>query len=87
MTSGNSSEGKGPKGASPQLLESLAKHSIVPGQVLAGKYHVESVVGTGGMGVVVAARHLQMKHRVALKLLQPEESASPEAISRLLREA
>jgi len=59
----------------------------VPGQVLAGKYRIEQILGSGGMGVVVAARHLQMKHRVALKLLQPEGPASPEAIARLLREA
>lgn len=28
------------------------------GQIVASKYEVERVLGTGGMGVVVAARHL-----------------------------
>jgi len=67
--------------------ESAPTDSIAPGQVLAGKYRIEQVLGAGGMGVVVAARHLQMKHRVALKLLQAEGPVAPEAVARLLREA
>lgn len=84
MTSGNSSQGPGSEAAEPVLSESAP---LVPGQVLAGKYRIEQVLGSGGMGVVVAARHLQMKHRVALKLLQPEGPIAPEAVARLLREA
>jgi serine/threonine-protein kinase len=30
------------------------------GDVLAGKYRVEKVLGVGGMGVVVAATHIQL---------------------------
>ena len=33
---------------------------VEPGEVLAGKYRVERVLGAGGMGVVVAARHMQL---------------------------
>lgn len=84
MTSGNSSQGPGSEAAEPVLSEAAP---LVPGQLLAGKYRIEQVLGSGGMGVVVAARHLQMKHRVALKLLQPEKSVAPEAVARLLREA
>src|SRR5476649_1025836 len=40
---------------------------IAEGQVLAGKYRVERVLGVGGMGVVVAAHHLQLDERVAIK--------------------
>jgi sulfatase modifying factor 1 len=36
---------------------------IEPGHVLAGKYRVERLLGEGGMGVVVAARHLQLDER------------------------
>ena len=67
--------------------DSMPNDSIAPGQILAGKYRIEQVLGSGGMGVVVAARHLQMKHRVALKLMQAEGPVAPEAVARLLREA
>jgi len=42
------------------------------GQVLAGKYRVERILGAGGMGVVVAAYHLELEALVALKFLLPE---------------
>ncbi|HEX5100159.1 MAG TPA: serine/threonine-protein kinase [Polyangiaceae bacterium] len=57
------------------------------GQVLAGKYRVERVLGVGGMGVVVAALHLQLDERVALKFLLPEALNNPESVARFAREA
>jgi serine/threonine-protein kinase len=56
------------------------------GTVLAQKYRVERVLGAGGMGVVVAAMHLSLDERVALKFLHPT-MASPEALARFGREA
>jgi serine/threonine-protein kinase len=58
-----------------------------PGEVLAGKYAVERVLGVGGMGVVVAAHHLQLDERVALKFLLPETTLSADAVKRFVREA
>jgi tRNA A-37 threonylcarbamoyl transferase component Bud32 len=64
------------------------KHtSVGVGDVLDGKYRVEGVLGTGGMGVVVAARHLQLDERVALKFLLPEALANEEAVMRFEQEA
>jgi serine/threonine-protein kinase len=57
------------------------------GDVLAGKYRVERVLGIGGMGVVVAAHHLQLDEKVALKFLLPEALDNPEAVARFAREA
>jgi serine/threonine-protein kinase len=57
------------------------------GDVLAGKYRVERVLGVGGMGVVVAALHLQLDERVALKFLLPEAMQNQEAVARFAREA
>jgi len=57
------------------------------GQVLAGKYRVERVLGVGGMGVVVAAMHLQLDERVALKFLLPDALNNPESVARFAREA
>jgi serine/threonine protein kinase len=60
---------------------------VSPGDVVAGKYRVERVLGRGGMGFVVAARHEQIGHMVALKLLLPEVSGHEAVIERFLREA
>jgi serine/threonine protein kinase len=60
---------------------------VQEGEILAGKYRVERVIGEGGMGVVVAAHHLHLDERVALKFLLPNAVASAEAVSRFLREA
>jgi serine/threonine-protein kinase len=57
------------------------------GQVLAGKYRVEKVLGVGGMGAVVAAHHLQLDTKVALKFLLPAMLEHPEAVGRFSREA
>ena len=58
-----------------------------PGTLVAGKYEVERVLGHGGMGVVVAAKHLALKQRVAIKFLLPAAMELPEAAARFLREA
>lgn len=60
---------------------------VAPGDVLADKYRVERVLGAGGMGVVVAATHLELQELVAVKFLHPEAIESPEAAARFLREA
>jgi tRNA A-37 threonylcarbamoyl transferase component Bud32 len=57
------------------------------GEILAGKYRVERVLGQGGMGVVVAAMHLQLEKRVALKFVLPDHVQSPETVERFAREA
>jgi serine/threonine-protein kinase len=55
--------------------------------VLAGKYRVERILGQGGMGVVVEARHIALDERVALKFLLPDFALHPEFNARFLREA
>ena len=57
------------------------------GDVLAGKYRVERVLGVGGMGMVVAATHIELEQRVALKFMLPHALASEQACERFLREA
>ncbi len=57
------------------------------GDVLAGKYRIEKILGAGGMGVVVAAHHIQLDEKVAIKFLVPEALSNPEAVGRFAREA
>lgn len=58
-----------------------------PGDLIAGKFQVEQVLGAGGMGVVVAAWHAPLRQRVAVKLLLPDAMRLPDAIARFLQEA
>src|SRR4029079_1744928 len=60
---------------------------VSEGDLLAGKYRVERVLGEGGMGYVVAAIHEQLEQRVAVKLLIEELAEDPDAVERFLREA
>ncbi|MBX3230768.1 MAG: serine/threonine protein kinase [Labilithrix sp.] len=60
--------------------------SVRAGEVIAGKFQVERVLGEGGMGYVVAARHLQLGQMVALKFIK-EDVCTPEFKARFLREA
>jgi serine/threonine-protein kinase len=60
---------------------------VSPGDVIGGKYRVDRVIGTGGMGVVVEAFHLHFEERVAIKFLVPQMGANEEALARFEREA
>lgn len=55
--------------------------------MLAGKYRVERVLGAGGMGMVVAARHLDLNKLVALKFMLSSAAQNPEAAHRFVQEA
>ena len=57
------------------------------GEILADKYEVGEPLGAGGMGVVVAARNVDLRKDVAIKLLHPELLGDAEAVARFLREA
>jgi serine/threonine-protein kinase len=60
---------------------------VLIGQVVAGKYRIDSVIGEGGMGYVVVAHHLQLDTKVAIKLLRAELASNAEAVERFAREA
>jgi eukaryotic-like serine/threonine-protein kinase len=60
---------------------------VKPGDVLAGKFRIDRVLGQGGMGVVVAAHHLHLDERVAIKFLLPNALNDGEAVARFAREA
>ena len=60
---------------------------IAIGETLAGKYRIEHILGEGGMGVVVAATHLQLEQRVAIKFLLAAAMKKEELVARFAREA
>jgi len=57
------------------------------GTVLDGRFEILSTLGNGAMSVVVSARHLQLRQKVAIKMLRPEYATYPDVVTRFLREA
>jgi serine/threonine protein kinase len=57
------------------------------GQIINGKYRIERQIGRGGMGIVLAATHLQLEHLVAIKVMRRDLVMDDRALDRLLLEA
>src|SRR6185503_17000707 len=54
--------------------------------VLDGQYHIEAMLGKGGMGAVYRARHILLGDRVAIKVLPPEVRNNADWLRRFRRE-
>jgi serine/threonine protein kinase len=65
----------------------MEEMSIRPGDVVLGKYHVERMLGRGGMGVVMAARNIDLDALFAIKLLTCEALDDADAGDRFWSEA
>jgi serine/threonine protein kinase len=61
--------------------------AAVVGTVIGGRYFVRRLCGEGGMGRVYEAEHTDIGKRVALKILHPAYSQTPDLVERLRREA
>ncbi|HVK64955.1 MAG TPA: serine/threonine-protein kinase, partial [Polyangium sp.] len=77
----------GQGGASTQGGERAMSLPFAIGDVIADKYRVDHLLGSGGMGVVVAATHLTLRTRRAIKVMLPHVLGSPLCAERFLREA
>ena len=60
---------------------------FAPGEVVGGRYRIERIVAEGGMGIIVAAYHLELEEQVAIKFLKEEFASKPEIVGRFAREA
>ena len=69
----------------PRSLSSAAR--TVPGEVIAERYELEELVGTGGMSTVYRARDQLLERYVALKVLHPHYADDEEYVERFRREA
>jgi serine/threonine-protein kinase len=69
----------------PRTLPSAAR--TVPGEVIAERYELEELVGTGGMSSVYRARDRLLERYVALKVLHPHYAEDEEYVERFRREA
>lgn len=68
-------------------VSSIAGELPERGAILVGKYEVISVLGKGGMGVVLQARNQRTEQSVAIKLLLPDARQNPDVVARFEREA
>src|SRR5262245_55663918 len=68
----------GPATANPTNAPSASRI----GQLISGRYRVNSLIGEGGMGAVYLAEHTLMRKRFALKLLHPEMANREEVLAR-----
>ena len=69
----------------PKVMDSRQDPLI--GQVLDGRYRVESVLGEGGMGIVYKAVHTTLRKPLAIKVLRPEVSKNEQIVQRFKQEA
>src|SRR5918911_1842344 len=60
---------------------------MVVGEVVAGRYELEELVGTGGMSSVFKARDALLERHVALKILHPHFTEDEQYVERFRREA
>src|SRR5439155_22413037 len=70
-----------------QVTEMDPSKGPVRDTVLLDKYRVESVLGFGGMGLVLKARHLGLDEHVAIKMLREDVVIDDDNIARFVREA
>lgn len=68
---------------------SLNPHApeLAPGDIIAGKFRVEAIIGEGGMAFVMVATHLELDERVALKFIHSEFRKQEGVVSRFRAEA
>lgn len=67
-----------------EVLEDDA--TAIVGSTLDGQYHIESLLGKGGMGAVYRARHILLGDKVAIKVLPPQMRNNAEWLRRFRRE-
>ena len=57
------------------------------GEVIAGRYRLEAILGRGGMGFVYRAQHLELDEPLVVKFIDPVYATDPVARLRFRREA
>jgi serine/threonine protein kinase len=59
---------------------------LEPGTILAMRYEIVAVLGTGGMGAVYKAQDSELDRLVALKVIRPELARNPAIVDRFKQE-
>ncbi len=82
----------GGAGYDPRIVPEAVRPSLVspawgPGTVVKERYRLEGLLRRGGMGSVWRAEHLELRSKVAIKLLDAEIARDRVMVQRFLREA
>jgi len=64
----------------------IVDFSLVPGEVVSGRYRIERPIGRGGMGEVYEARDQLLNEAIALKTLRAELARREEIVKRFHKE-
>jgi serine/threonine-protein kinase len=87
VTGGTRYAGEAESGATTVVQSRSSPPDLGPGFVLGGRYEIQRVIGSGGMGMVYQARDRELDEMVAIKTLRPEIiSADPRMLDRFKQE-
>ncbi len=68
-------------------LDKAARSPLEEGAVIGERYRIIKLLGEGATGTVYAAEHIPLRKKVAVKILHPELTDTPEGVARFEREA
>ena len=85
-TSAQASAKAGGRQSGPSSFESIDDSRFVPGTILAERYRIIGLIGSGGMGEVYRADDLKLSQPVALKFLPNQFLSDGAALARFHRE-
>jgi len=71
----------------PEELGGSSTASIKVGTVVNGRYHIQRMIGRGGMGTVYSVHHVNTGEELALKVLHPALAENDTAVERFRTEA
>jgi DNA-binding response OmpR family regulator len=73
-------------GGDESQLQDSGVGGLQPGELLAGRYEIVSLLGQGGMGSVYQARDRELDEAIAVKLLRPGLVQNPSLVDRFKTE-